>query len=450
MRHASELPALLAALALAACTGPGTQSRAEAEVPVVIRDVTVVDVVSGTLRPGSTVIVVGSRITGVGPSATTGVPRGARVIDGSGRFLIPGLWDMHSHSLWSPEAMRTFLPLYVAHGVTGIRDMGGRLPLLAAFRDSLRQREHPWPRVIASGEVLDGPQPVQAEISIPVTDTARARTIVDSLARAGVDFLKVYTLLPRDSYFAVLAEARRAGLPVAGHVPGDVTPEEAARAGQRSIEHLRDEIEPFCSPRDAAACARLAEVFRTERTWQVPTLTVLRAKAFFDDSTLARDPRLRYLPPALAAEWLAERQGKLRRGREYLASKRARYADEAWLTGFLTRERVPLLAGSDAGSAWAYPGFGLHDELALLVEAGLTPLEALRAATLSPAEFLAARDSMGAIAVGQVADLVLLRADPLSRIGATREIDAVVLRGRVFDRAALDALLDTVGARRRD
>jgi hypothetical protein len=354
---------------------------------------------------------------------------------------------MHAHSLWSTEAMQTFLPLYVAQGVTGIRDMGGRLSVLVAFRESVTRDNPPWPRVIAAGEVLDGPQPVQTDISIPVSDAARATVAVDSLSHAGVDFIKVYTLLPREAYFATLAEARRVGLPVAGHVPAAITPEEAALAGQRSIEHLSDEIEPFCSPRTADACGHLAARFRTERTWQVPTLVVLRFKASFDDPAVTTDSRLRYIPSALRTEWLAERQAKLRRGSGYLASRRARYADEMWLTGFLAQERVPLLAGSDAGTAFSYPGFSLHDELALLVEAGLTPLDALRAATLAPAEYLAARDSMGTIETGQVADMVLLRGNPLVSIGATREIDAVVLRGRVLDRQDLDALLGSVAAK---
>ena len=432
---------LLAAATLAAFAGFRQPVPPDLQAAVVIREVTVIDVVSGALRPHTTVTVVGSRIAGVAPAGATDVLRGARVIDGSGRFLIPGLWDMHSHSLWSPEAMRTFLPVYVAHGVTGIRDMGGRLPVLAAFREALQREAPPWPRVIAAGEVLDGPEPVQADISIAVTDAASAAAAVDAQARAGVDFIKVYTLLSREAYFAVLAAARRVGLPVAGHVPAAITPEEAALAGQRSIEHLRDEIEPFCTPGAVDACARLATLFRTEHVWQVPTLTTLRSKAFFDDPALATDSRLRYVPSGLRDEWLAERQAKIRRGGDYLASKRARYADEAWLTGFLARAGVPLLAGSDAGVAFCYPGFSLHDELARLVEVGLTPLDALRTATLAPAEYLAARDSMGTIEVGRVADLVLLRSDPLVNIGATREIDVVVLRGRVLDRRELDGLL---------
>lgn len=444
--HAVRLARAVGLLVLAVALGCDPAApRTTTPTTVVIRDVTLVDVVAGTLRPHMTVVVVGTRITDVGPATGIRAPRGARVIEGSGRFLIPGLWDMHSHSLWSAEAMQSFLPRYVAHGVTGIRDMGGRMSFLAAYRDSLRRGDPPWPRVIAAGEVIDGPEPVQADISIAVSDAASATAAVDSLARGGADFIKVYTMLPREAYDAVLVAARRAGLAVAGHVPAAVTPEEATRGGQRSIEHLRDEIEPFCSPRDPDACARLAETFRTARTWQVPTLLVLRHKAYFDDTALTADPRLRQLPASLRQEWLAEREGKLRRGSAYAASKRARYADEQWLVGFLARAQVPLLAGTDAGVAFSYPGSGLHEELALLVDAGLSPLEALRAATLAPAEYLAARDSMGTIAPGQVADLVLLRSDPLTRIGATREVEAVVLRGRVLERRALD-LLDPPGA----
>jgi len=440
MNRSAGMAVTLAALAVAAA------ARLESQASVVIRDVTVVDVDAGALRPHMTVIIAGRRITQVVAATAAKAPRGARVIDGRGRWLIPGLWDMHSHSLWSLEAMRSFLPLYVTQGVTGIRDMGGTLPVLDAFRDSVKRADPAWPRVIAAGMIIDGPKPVQAEISIGVADSAGAVAAVDSLARAHVDFIKVYTLLPRDAYLATIAEAHRKRLAVVGHVPASVTPEEAARAGQRSFEHLRDEIEPFCSRDQVADCEHLAAAFRAEHTWQVPTLVVLHAKAYFDDSAMATDQRLRYLPPSLRADWMAERAAKIKRGGAYAERKRATYATEVWLTGFLAHEKVPLLAGTDAGVAFAYPGFSLHDELGLMVGAGLTPLEALRTATIAPAEYLAARDSMGAIAAGQVADLVLLRSDPLAKISATREIEAVILRGRVFDRRTLDAMLDSVVA----
>jgi len=437
---------LLLVLTLAACSVRTQAPLAVADASVAVVDVTVVDVVAGQLRPHSVVLVSGSRITRVTTATRFVAPPGAQVIDGRGRFLIPGLWDMHSHSLWSGPAMQSFLPLYVTQGVTGIRDMGGHLDLLAQYRASMREGDKPWPRVVAAGLVLDGPDPVQADISIAVTDANSAIAAVDSLKLAGADFIKVYTLLEREPYFAAINEAKRVGLTVAGHLPAAITPEEAALAGQTSIEHLRDELEPLCSPSKAEACAGLAKLFREQHTWQVPTLVVLRNKAGFDDPALATDPRLRYLPETLRKDWLAERSSKLGRGSDYLARKRAWYADERWLAKTFVREKVPMLAGSDAGVAFSYPGFSLHDELGLLVEAGMTPLDALRAATLLPAEFLGERASMGAIDIGQAADMVLLRSNPLADIGATREIEAVVLRGRVYDRAQLDGLLTKASA----
>lgn len=428
----SRLAALaVAAVAAAACAREAQPTpAADAQVSLVIRDVTVVDVVGGRLRPHMTVSIAGPRVAAV-EATTADAPPGATVVDGAGRFLIPGLWDMHSHALWSAEAMRTFLPLYVAQGVTGIRDMGGRLDVLAEARATEARTDPPWPRLVAAGEVLDGPEPVQRDISIPIATPAEATAAVARLARAGVDFIKVYTLLSRDAYMATLAEAARVRVPVAGHVPADVTPAEAAQAGQKSIEHLRDEIDPLCTRAAPEPCARLAGVFREHHTWQVPTLTVLHGKAFFDDPALATDPRLQRIPETLRNEWLADRQARLARGAAYLNQKRARYADEAWTTGFFAREGVPLLAGTDAGLPFSYPGFSLHDELALLVEAGLSPLDALRAATIAPADYLGERDTMGSVDAGRVADL-LLRRDPLAAIDATRDIAAVVLRGRLI------------------
>jgi imidazolonepropionase-like amidohydrolase len=324
--------------------------------------------------------------------------------------------------------------------------MGGQLSVLAAYRDAKKKYDPAWPRVVAAGVILDGPVPVQPDVSIAVADSSGAVDAVQMLSRAGVDFIKVYTMLPRDAYFAAVGEARRLSLPVAGHVPGAVTPEEAANAGQRSIEHLRDEIEPFCRRGDAAECVRLAAIFRARGTWQVPTLVALRAKAQFDDPSLDDDPRLNFVPKELRDEWSAGRRAKIQRGSEYLMSRRSQYADEVWLTGFLAQQHVPLLAGTDAGSPYCYPGFSLHDELELLVVAGLTPLDALRAATLSPADFFGARNMMGTIEVGRVADMVVLNGNPLLDIGTTRDIEAVVLRGRILEREELDEMLRAAGA----
>jgi hypothetical protein len=219
-----------------------------------------------------------------------------------------------------------------------------------------------------------------------------------------------------------------------------VTALEAADSGQRSIEHLRDEVEPLCKAATDPACVRLLGALRARPTWLVPTLVVLRVKAILDDSSLVRDPRLGGVPALVRNAWEAIRTGKQTRPPAYWREKRTRFFGELALTGAAWRDSVPLLAGTDAGALYTYPGSSLHEELAQLVRAGLTPAAALRSATLAPAEFLGATDSLGAVAAGKVADLVLLGADPLADIGNTRTIEAVVVRGRLLRRAALDSL----------
>ncbi len=424
-----------------ACGRPEPKPAAAPPEPsLAITHVTIVDVAAGRLVPGQDVLVRGGRIVAVGDTTQVAVPPGATVVDGRGRYLIPGLWDMHVHALFDAEVARTFLPRFVAAGVTGVRDMGGTVEVMRAARFALLAGTLVGPRLVAAGRILDGPQPVDPSVSIAVGSPEEARAAVDSLANHGADFIKVYTLLPRAAYFAVLREAERVHLPVAGHVPAGVTTLEAADSGQRSIEHLRDEVEPLCKAAADAACGRLLAALRAHRVWLVPTLVVLRAKAILDDSRLIKDPRLGTMPQLVRDAWAALRAGKQDRPRAYWAGKQARFYGELALTGAAWKDGVSLLAGTDAGALYTYPGSSLHDELAQLVRAGLTPAAALRAATLGPAEFLGATDSLGTVAAGKVADLVLLDADPLADIRNSRSIRAVVLRGRLFGREALDAL----------
>lgn len=444
--------AVLGVLFVLACGRPAPKPAAAPPEPsLAITHVTVVDVASGGLVPGQNVIVRGGRIIAVGDTARVAVPAGATVVAGRGKFLIPGLWDMHVHALFDAEVARIFLPRFVAEGVTGVRDMGGKVEVMRAARFAILAGTLVGPRIVAAGRILDGPQPVDSSVSIAVGTPEQARAAVDSLANHGADFIKVYTLLPRAAYFAVLREAARLHLPVAGHVPADVTTLEAADSGQRSIEHLRDEVEPLCKAAADAACGRLLDSLRAHHVWLVPTLVVLRMKALLNDSLVTADPRVATMPELVRNAWAGIRTGKADRPPAYWREKRVRYLGELALTSAAWKDSVRLLAGTDAGALYTYPGSSLHDELAQLVRAGLTPAAALRAATLGPAEYLGATDTLGRVTVGRVADLVLLDADPLADIRNTRSIRAVVLRGRLFGREALDALgpglpADTVGA----
>jgi hypothetical protein len=436
------LTALVSGFLIVACSAQ--QIPVDRQPDIVIRDVSVVDVLTGQLLPHTDVAVREGRIISLDTHLPEERPRdGVRIVNGSGKFLIPGLWDMHAHTLWAREAVTTFLPLFVSQGVTGVRDMGGSLEFLHDARDSIARGAW-YPTLVAPGPILDGPEPVQASISVAVGDSSRAVQVVDSLAAGGADFIKVYTLIPRQAYLAVLAAAARRHLIVAGHVPAEISPIEAARLGQRSMEHLRDELEPYCTRQTADTCTPMLAVFKEHQVWQVPTLYILRMKSSLDDSSLAHDPRLEYIVPVIREEWLSTRASRARRSAAYFQGKRERVPGEIWLTGLIFRDQGHILAGTDAGDSFSYPGFSLHDELGLLVTAGLSPLDALRAATIEPARFLGAEDTLGSISPGARADLVLLRENPLADISATRTIEAVILRGRLLDRTSLDSLMAVV------
>lgn len=425
---------------------------------VALTHATVIDPATGAAGRDLTIVVRGRRIEAVGPAATTPVPAGTRVLDVRGRFVIPGLWDMHVHN--GVSGGRSLLPLYIAHGVTGVRDMNGALGNLRNWQREITAGTLVGPRMVMSGPYLVGARvPLQHILTRTATDGISA---VDSLARLRVDFIKVHNALPPDAYFAIAREARRRGMVFAGHVFPPVTPLQASDSGQRSQEHLSG-FPNECTTTDSTAfagalplqrfllgaCTRelqqplYARIARNG-TWITPTLTVqvplaeLRAPAepgsataeYYSDSLLALMRVVMPLPPNPPA---AAREA----GRAMLAKR-------VTMVGTMHRAGIPLLTGSDSPIAPSPPGASLHDELELLVRAGLTPLAALRSATLEAARYLSATDSLGSVAAGKVADFVVLDGDALADIGNTRRIHMVVADGRVFDAVALTSLIERV------
>jgi hypothetical protein len=425
-----------------------------------INHVTVIDVGTGNKLPDRTVILQGDRILSVEP-ANPASPATGRVLDAHNAFLIPALWDMHVHIQDTED-----LPLYIANGIAGVRLMFG-----ARNTSELRATLSAVPlapEVIYGSAIVDGDPPVWPG-SIIVKKPADARRVVDEIKSSGADFVKIYNDISRDSYFALADEARKQNIPFAGHLPYAVRASEASDAGQRTIEHL-DGIAIACSRReqdlikqlhplrylekvnsmaeatrsfDAAACQALFAQFRRNHTWQVPTLTVHRGMAWMNDSHFTSDPRLAYMSSEVRIRWHPENDFRFRRWTpaEFELHRALFHADQQ-IVGLMFRAGVPLLAGTDAMNPLCLPGFSLHDELALLVESGLTPLAALQSATVRPAEFLGRSDDFGRIAPGQRANLVLLTADPLADIHNTTQIQAVFFHGQFLDRPALDALLD--------
>ena len=436
--------------------------------------VTVIDATGAPAKSDMTIVIANGRIAEIGESAHIHPPKDAQVVDATGKFLIPGLWDMHVH--WYD---RNYLPLFLANGVTGMRVMWGE-PMHHEWRKQVEAGKLAAPHLVIASAIVDGPKPFWPG-SISVSTEAQARQAVVRSKRDGADFIKVYTFLPREEYFAIADEAKKQGIPFEGHVPLDVTAEEASNAGQKSFEHLTGLLRACSTHSDElvqADRADLADEMKAERpafwghhykavrqlrvdayspekaaalfavlkknsTWQCPTLTVMRSIAYVDDFTFTNDPRLEYMPSRLRQSWnpsSASNDFGPRTPDDFVFAKKE-FQKELELVGAMQKAGVGILAGTDTLNPFCMPGFSLHDELGLMVKAGLTPMQALQTATLNPARFLGTEKDYGTVEKGKVADLVLLDANPLDDIANTTKIASVVYGGKLFPRAALDKML---------
>ena len=440
---------------------------------IAITHVSVIDVSSGEIRPDYTVLVSGNRIGYVGPAASAKIPTDASIVDGRGKFLLPGLWDMHVNGfMWVFSEFAG--PLMIANGVTGARDMGWYIDTTLRWRSDIAAGREVGPRLVAGVRVAGAVNKAKFVAHV-VTEQDGVRA-VDTLARKEddsrrADFLQVYASIPRAAYFGLAREAKKLGVPFAGLVPYSVSMVEASDAGQLSMEH-EDDLMRACTSADSLLRARFADTSVVARdpfatikaqahlvqasydpvkcksviatlarnhTWVVPTLVRYQPYAHAFDSTSTHPQWALYVPGLIQGGWV-HRAATIKPAdsmamRSYFSFDRTRELKEAG---------VKLLAGTDMPQAFVYPGFSLHEELQLLVRSGLTPLEALRSATYNPAEFLGALDSLGTVAQGKVADLLLLDANPLADIRNTRRIDVVIANGRLFDRPARALLLKDV------
>lgn len=440
--------------------------------PLSIVHVTVVDVRSGTTVPGRTVVIESGRIRSVGADGAVPLPAGVRIIDGRGRYLLPALWDMHTHVFAISPLLD--LPLYIAYGVTNVRDMQGCPqpgdPFAACPEEKRRWTAEALagarvgPRIVASASwMADGPGMVRRLGDVPAYfDTAtpdQARQFVRHFA-GKVDAIKVYNRIPRDAYFALAAEARRTHIDVVGHRPYAVSAIEAA-AHQKSIEHARFILQEsfggsaalrrrdfresdqdrrrMLDEHDPERAQAIFAAMRTNGTWYVPTHLTRWSDAYADDPSVRQDPLLRYLHPLMKRQWVEDLDELVAEDPSPAARETYRryYRKGLELTGSAHRAGVSILAGTD----YIVAGADLHRELEQLVAAGLSPAEVLRTATLSPARYFDLDDAYGTVEAGKVADLILLRANPLLDIRNTQKIDAVIFDGNFYDRTALDRIL---------
>jgi len=476
-RQAADLPSLDPPSLPAAATRAVTGGRAD---DLAISGVAVVDVERGRVVRDQVVLISGGRITAVEPTRRARVPGGVRTVDGRGKYLIPGLLDMHAHLTNSGKPVEVELPLFVAHGVTGVRVMGAdspnpsptETPGLALHRDWQARIEAGTllgPRLLALATwVVNGPRGLQP--GMPTFYRAGTREEGQQLARyfkdRGFDFIKIYNGVSREGYLGLAEEARRLGLPFAGHEPATLSAIELSNAGQRSLEHSRVfllncwagadsmrrgllKLSPTAVRRrmideyDPKICAEVFRTFAANRTYITPTLRTRKMDAFADQPGFRSDPRIKYIPLLSRMAWNADADRMV--ASDSTAEGRRAFMDfylkGRSLTNDAFRAGVPVMVGTDAGDSFVFAGSSVHDELDELVAAGLTPAEALRAATLAGAEYLGRTGDLGSIGVGRLADLVLLDADPLADIRHVRQIRAVVANGRLLERAALDSIL---------
>ena len=459
-----------------------------------LRDVTVVDVTDGTSAAGQDLRITGGTIAQIG--LTGGEPGGLPVIEGNGAFVVPGYVDAHVHVLNDPARTAASYALMLANGITGYRQMSGTPRLLKDRRAGRLPAPPGAPALLATPGSLLTP--------LNTATPADAAAEVRSQHEQGADFIKA-GMTSHDSFLAALAAAREVGIPLAGHLPGDVDPREAARGGMRCIEHLGPGVTVFAAacrceaeiralppreirlPRlklpgmervllrvlrglvvnpavttkpedarsleladesyDAERTAALAALFAEHQTWHCPTLIRLHTQQFPDRPEHRADERLRFIAAEEAARWRKSAAKFARLPAATQGALRAHWPAQLRLTKALADAGVPLLAGTDAGGAgWVIPGFALHDEFDLLAEAGLGPLAILRAATAAPARFLGLDAVAGRVAPGYRADLVLLGADPVSSHQALHAVRAVVRDGGLWSRDGLDAVVARAAA----
>lgn len=467
---------LLTSLATAACAS-NPPARTASDADAVVRNVTVVDVAAGRTIGNRDVLLKGDRIVEVAPAGRVTVATTARTIDGRGAFVIPGLWDMHAHLFFQLDPVRQQLPLFTAFGVTGIRVMNtpmltGALSRYREVQTQIANGTLVGPRVLAVGSWS-----VNGSVGVPdnmpgyykTRTEEEGRQLARHLKDLGYDFIKIYNGIPREGYVGLTDEARRLGIPFAGHEPAPMSAIELSNAGQRSIEHSRIFL-LNCWPGadsmrqrtltahhtvmrqrmvDDYSPERCAEVFRTfakNRTYITPTHVTRKMDAFANDAAYRADARLRYIPARQQMGWHTDANGMVASDPSPAGRKAYMdfYTKGLQLTNAAYRAGVPVMLGTDAGDSFVIPGASVHDELGELVKAGLTPAEALRAATQSGAEFLGRTAEFGSVQAGRAADLVLLEANPLDDIANTRRIRTVIRGGRVFERAALDSMLASV------
>ncbi len=445
---------------------------------LIIKNISVINMMDGTVTSSLDIVIVKGRITEIVPNRKNTTYVTNEVIDGNDQYIIPGLWDMHTHTWWAYEE---FFPLLMVNGITGIREMWGETEAIRKIRNKIESDSIIGPDIISSGAIIDGNPPLWNGSDI-ADSPERAREIVRNQKAQGADFIKVYSYLERDVYFAIADECKKEGIPFSGHIPFKISLEEAIYSGQESLEHFFGILD-FCSTEnkfltaamrdthkndslfearkfstfinrmqfetktyDSAQLSGLISLLAGSNSWLCPTLiategSINRSKPNFKPKEI-----IRYMPDFAIEGWLPRNDSA-----SLKSQNRNREIESEWYSQIASLFRplkdggVKFLAGTDYPNPNCYPGFSLHDELQIFVDrAGFTPLEALQTATINPAVFLKMDKDIGTVEIGKKANLLILKANPLENINNTRQIEGVILRGKFYRTTVLKDSLEQI------
>lgn len=420
-----------------------------------ITNVNIVDVYTGKILINKTVAIDNNRISAIYDNEIEGSDADI-IIDGKGKYLMPGLWDMHAHYKWSPVDLDLLL---IANGITGVREMWGNMPDFIKVPKNIQPEDMVSPDIYSSGDYIEGNPPSFPAGCLVVTTPEEAINAVKDQIAKKVDFIKVYKMLSEDCLLAIAKEAKKRNITIAGHIPINVSIYKGIEAGMSSSEHLQgflegcissnnggdsqNSIEEFISRFSEKKFDSLCTVLSKSSMWLCPTLTVNRALSYFNDSTFTTDNRMSYLPGYLIDHW-NQTLGSFEKSQldQFSKSARVRYLFELNLISKMHKKGVKILAGTDFSNPYVFPGFSLHDELALMAKGGMPILDVLRSATLNSAKFMNKTADYGSVETGKLASLILLNKNPLENIENTKTIETVIVRGKIFNRKALNLMLE--------
>ena len=422
-------------LAVLVCSGAcRAEIRDPDTVQLVIRNIHIIDVAGGKIVPNQDVVITGDTISYTGNSYTGAVLPNTRIINGKGNYLCPGLWDMHAHVCWDKNNDTLLFPAFLKNGITGIRDMGGDLEIMQRFKSRIREKTIQGPEIFGAGPMIDGNPPVYRDFSLAVDEATNMEAILDSIRNGGAGFFKTYSLLKEQNLRAISIYCNENNFHFAGHLSEYIEPETSIALGQKSIEHLNrlDNIRGSSKGRMDS----IGKLMIAHHTFLCPTLIIYQLKTKIRDSSIVNQDYSKYIPPALMSEWQITWKKRISRNSNPGDLDKL---DSVWdmqkkLVGHLHRMGVLILGGTDfAGMPYVYPGISLHQELKLLVEAGLTNEEALKTVTINPAMYMEEQGHYGSVSVGKFADLIILEGNPLLRIENLKAPKYVIFKGRIFE-----------------